>query len=89
MGGGVRAAEVDEDPDFVVGVGADVEVDAGREGAEGGVEVSVGDHPLGGVGEGVAFEVGADVGDAAVADFAGDGGGLVVEPAVAGSCRSA
>jgi len=78
LGGGT---EVDEDPDFVVIVGADIEVDAGREGAEFGMEFGIGDHPLGGVGEGVSFEVGTDVGDAAVVDLAGDGGGLVVEPA--------
>jgi hypothetical protein len=34
LGWGDGLAEVDEDPDFVVGVGADVEVDAGREGAD-------------------------------------------------------
>ncbi len=70
----------------MVGVFADVEVYAGRQGSEFGVDTGVGQHPLGGGGEGGALrvggEVGSDVGDAAFADGAGDGRGLVVEPAV-------
>ena len=74
--------EVDEDEDFFAVALAWVDVNAFGDGAEGCGDAAGFGHPFGGVEESGIVHPCADVGDAAFAYFAGDGGGLAVEPAV-------
>ncbi len=74
--------KIDEDVDGGARTLAERDFDAGGDVGDGCGDAAVGEHPVGGGVHGFGIEPSADVGDASVADFASECGGLVVEPAV-------
>src|SRR5271163_1746436 len=84
----VAGGVVDEDGDGMLSsrsscLRSDADFDAGGDVGDDWLDSALLDKLIGKLGEQRIVEPRADVGDAALADFAGNGGGLVVEPSVA------